>query len=281
MRVAGYVRVSSREQGATGLGLQAQKEALSAAAAHRDGWQLATVAVEIASAGNVRRRPVLTSLLDDLDAGRYGVLVVSRLDRLARSVGDFATTLDRAKRNGWELVCLDPAVDMTTPYGKAMAGVAAVFAELERELISQRTKEGLAVAIASGRMRARNLEQEYGDRAVIDRIVRLHQPAAFVFAERDPGDPGGRGCPDTPQGWPVDVDAGPQDPEARGGALGRQVPLCPWAAAGGPQPKVRQHPMSNAALHADRAAKDWPLALAALRGRRRRCLPGPAGRSSP
>jgi DNA invertase Pin-like site-specific DNA recombinase len=176
MKVAGYLRVSSREQGATGLGLQAQKEALSAAAAHRDGWQLATVAVEIASAGNVRRRPVLTSLLDDLDAGRYGVLVVSRLDRLARSVGDFATTLDRAKRNGWELVCLDPAVDMTTPYGKAMAGVAAVFAELERELISQRTKEGLAVAIASGRMRARNLEQEYGDRAVIDRIVRLHSP---------------------------------------------------------------------------------------------------------
>jgi DNA invertase Pin-like site-specific DNA recombinase len=176
MRVAGYVRVSSREQGATGLGLQAQKEALSAAAAHRDGWQLATVTVEVASAGNLRRRPVLTSLLDDMDAGRYGVLVVSRLDRLARSVGDFATTLDRAKRNGWELVCLDPAVDMTTPYGKAMAGVAAVFAELERELISQRTKEGLAVAVASGRVRKRNRAQEYGDRAVIDRMVRLHQP---------------------------------------------------------------------------------------------------------
>lgn len=176
MRVAGYVRVSSREQGATGLGLQAQKEALSAAAAHRDGWQLATVAVEIASAGNVRRRPVLTRLLEDMDAGQYGVLVVSRLDRLARSVGDFATTLDRAKRNGWELVCLDPAVDMTTPYGKAMAGVAAVFAELERELISQRTKEGLAVARSSGRMAERNRGQEYGDRAVIDRIVRLHGP---------------------------------------------------------------------------------------------------------
>jgi DNA invertase Pin-like site-specific DNA recombinase len=176
VRIAGYVRVSSREQGATGLGLQAQKEALSAAAAHRDGWQLATVAVEVASAGNLRRRPVLTSLLDDMDAGRYDLLVVSRLDRLARSVGDFATTLDRAKRNGWELVCLDPAVDMTTPYGKAMAGVAAVFAELERELISQRTKEGLAVAVRSGRVRRRNLAQEYGDRAVIDRIVRLHQP---------------------------------------------------------------------------------------------------------
>jgi DNA invertase Pin-like site-specific DNA recombinase len=183
VKVAGYVRVSSREQGASGLSLAAQKDALSAAAALRDGWTLETIAIEVASAGNIRRRPVLSNLLTDLDRGRYSVLLVSRLDRLARSVGDFATMLDRAKEHGWELVCLDPAVDMTTPYGKAMAGVAAVFAELERELISQRTREGLAVARAEGRLARRGLEFRFSHRPTIDRVVRLATVEGVSFGE--------------------------------------------------------------------------------------------------
>lgn len=182
MRVAAYVRVSTREQQANGLSLAGQKASLSAAAAQREGWTLAYVAVETASGANLKRRPVLTSLLDDLDAGRYNVLLCARLDRLARSVGDFAGMLDRAKRHGWQIVMLDPAVDMTTPYGEAMAGVAAVFAQLERALISQRTIEGLEQARAEGRVLGM---PTFSDRAVIDRMARLRDGGATFDAIAD------------------------------------------------------------------------------------------------
>jgi DNA invertase Pin-like site-specific DNA recombinase len=56
----------------------------------------------------------------------------------------------QAQRQGWALVALDCAVDTTTPAGEAMANVLATFAQFERRLIGQRTKEGLAVKKAQG-----------------------------------------------------------------------------------------------------------------------------------
>jgi DNA invertase Pin-like site-specific DNA recombinase len=119
----------------------------------------------------MKRRPGLEELLERLDVGAYDGMIVSRLDRLSRSVGDFATILDRANRKAWALVCLDPAVDLTSPYGKAMAHVAAAFAQLERELISQRTSEGIRAKVAAGE---RRLPQPEVDEAVAARIVALH-----------------------------------------------------------------------------------------------------------
>lgn len=58
---------------------------------------------------------------------------------------DFATLMERTRREGWALVALDCAVDTTMPAGEAMASVMATFSKLERRLISQRTKEALAV----------------------------------------------------------------------------------------------------------------------------------------
>jgi DNA invertase Pin-like site-specific DNA recombinase len=76
--------------------------------------------------------------------------MVSRLDRLSRSVRDAYDHMDRSRRMGWGLVALDLGVDTSTPMGAAMAGVASVFGELERRLISQRTREALAVKRAHG-----------------------------------------------------------------------------------------------------------------------------------
>jgi DNA invertase Pin-like site-specific DNA recombinase len=174
VKAAAYVRVSSREQESSGLGLAAQKDAVSAAAALREDWTLSHIAVEIASAGNMRRRPVLANLLNDLDRGRYDALIVSRLDRLARSVGDFAGMLDRADKHGWTLVCLSPNVDMSDPYGRMMAQVAATFAELERALISIRTKEALANPETQAKQRARWDRMRFSDPVTIGRMIRLH-----------------------------------------------------------------------------------------------------------
>src|SRR5213079_2780529 len=83
-------------------------------------------------------------------AGEASALVVAKLDRLSRSMLDFAKIMNRAQRESWALVALDVAVDSSTPAGEAMANMLATFAQFERRLISQRTKEALAVKRASG-----------------------------------------------------------------------------------------------------------------------------------
>lgn len=193
---AAYVRVSTREQERDGLSLPEQKERLAREAAHRR-WQLGAVITDTGTGKSMRSRPALRTLLDDLDRGDYGALMVTRLDRLARSLVDFLPVLERSSRNGWTLLMLDPAVDTGTPYGRAMAQMAGVFAELEGALISQRTREGLEYARARGTFRPGE-HLRYSDAAVIGRIVRWKrqgksaaQIAGLLYDEGVPA-PGGR-----------------------------------------------------------------------------------------
>ena len=76
--------------------------------------------------------------------------MVAKLDRLTRSVHDATGLMAKAEGSGWGLVALDAPVDTTTPQGAAMAQVLAVFAELERRLIGERTKAALAVRKSQG-----------------------------------------------------------------------------------------------------------------------------------
>lgn len=152
MRVIGYVRVSTEEQASQGASLDHQKRVIADEVARR-GWDLSDMAADTASAGSMKRRPGLGRALAQLDQGVYTTLIVARLDRLSRSVGDFAQMMDRAQRQGWQIVVMDPAVDMTSPFGEAMASMAAVFAQLERKLIAQRTRDGIAAKKAAGTYR--------------------------------------------------------------------------------------------------------------------------------
>jgi DNA invertase Pin-like site-specific DNA recombinase len=138
----GYVRVSTDEQGDSGLGLEAQESAIRAECDRR-GWTLSRIATDVASGASAVGRPGYTEALDALDA-TGGVLIATKADRLSRSVGDFDGLMKRAARKGWALVVLDLGVDTTTPNGEAMALMGAVFAQLERRLIGQRTREALA-----------------------------------------------------------------------------------------------------------------------------------------
>ena len=82
--------------------------------------------------------------------GDAAALVVAKLDRLARSVHDFAGLVRIAEREGWGIVALDLGVDMTTPTGGLLANVTACVAEWERRIISLRTSEALAQRKAAG-----------------------------------------------------------------------------------------------------------------------------------
>ena len=145
----GYVRVSTAEQTESGLGLAAQRRTIEAECDRR-GWTLVAVYEDSASGKSMAGRGALAEGLEALDRGDAGALVVSKLDRLSRSVGDAAELLNRAQRAGWALVACDLGVDTTTPAGEAMANVMATFAQLERRLIGQRTRDALAIAKASG-----------------------------------------------------------------------------------------------------------------------------------
>ena len=72
------------------------------------------------------------------------------MDRLSRSLLDFAGIMQRAQKEGWALLALDSPADLTTPTGEAMAGVLAVFAQLERRLIGERTRAALAQRRSEG-----------------------------------------------------------------------------------------------------------------------------------
>jgi DNA invertase Pin-like site-specific DNA recombinase len=77
-------------------------------------------------------------------------LVVAKLDRLSRSLVDFGSIMERARKKGWSLAALDLGVDATTPAGKMIANAMATIAQFERHLIGERTKAALAVRKAQG-----------------------------------------------------------------------------------------------------------------------------------
>ncbi|MEK6206940.1 MAG: recombinase family protein [Chloroflexota bacterium] len=147
--VIGYIRVSTDDQADSGAGLEAQRSAIRDQCTRRS-WELMTLHEDTASARSLAKRPGLTRALADLDAGVAGALVVAKLDRLSRSLLDFSALMERSRKKGWALVALDLGVDTTTPSGEMMANVLAVFAQFERRLIGQRTREALAVRRSQG-----------------------------------------------------------------------------------------------------------------------------------
>lgn len=150
-RVVGYLRVSTNEQVESGLGLDAQRAAIHAEVARR-GWTLVQLYADEGVSGGVapEDRPGLSQALQEVQSGRAGTLVAAKLDRVSRSVADFAGLMERAQREGWNLRVLDLDIDLSTENGEMMGGVMASFAQWERRLIARRTREALAAKRAQG-----------------------------------------------------------------------------------------------------------------------------------
>jgi DNA invertase Pin-like site-specific DNA recombinase len=147
-RMVGYVRVSTEELADSGLGLAAQRGAI-AGEADRRRWTLVAV-YEDALSGKTLDRPGLAAALAAIETGEAAGMVVAKLDRLSRSLKDFAELMSRAQSQRWNLVALDLGVDLSTAAGEFMANVMASAAQWERRIIGQRTKDALAVKRANG-----------------------------------------------------------------------------------------------------------------------------------
>ena len=150
-RYFGYIRCSTDEQAQSGNGLEAQKHAIITEIASRHDSKLVWIAEDAGFSGSkADNRPALQELLKRLRAKEADGLIVAKLDRLSRSVRDFAEIAERAEHQKWQLLILNPRLDTKDIWHKAFLQIASVFAEIERNLISQRTKDGLARVKARG-----------------------------------------------------------------------------------------------------------------------------------
>jgi putative DNA-invertase from lambdoid prophage Rac len=148
MRAGLYARVSTHDQQTLGM----QVEAMATYIKNR-GWD-ATRPIEDVGSGS-KERPGRESLLMAARRREIDVIVVGRLDRWGRSVADLMATLREISELGVGFVSLTEALDLTTPTGRAMAGMLAIFAEFEREILRERVRAGIAQARKEGRPHGR------------------------------------------------------------------------------------------------------------------------------
>src|SRR5579859_1269103 len=150
----GYGRVSKRDQHA-----EAQHDALVAAGCDEDHLFIEKIS------SRVDKRPRLEAALAYVRAG--DTLVVTKLDRLGRGVRDLIDLVQRIEKLGVDLLALQQNIDTSTPTGRMFFHVIAAFAEFERDLISERTRDGLEAARARGRTGGRKPKLTEAQAAIV------------------------------------------------------------------------------------------------------------------
>lgn len=152
MRAAGYIRVSSLGQAEDGYSLAAQRLAIERYCAAR-GWGAPTIYEDAgvsAHRDDIAARPAFARLIDAIEARAYEAVVVHKLDRWARSVLVTFESLRRLEAAGCAFISISEALDLTGPWGRAMLGVLAIFAQLFSDNLSTETKKGLNVKRSRG-----------------------------------------------------------------------------------------------------------------------------------
>jgi DNA invertase Pin-like site-specific DNA recombinase len=144
IRCALYLRVSTTDQDTA-----MQRQQLTEFALRR-GWAIIEIYEDIGVSGAKDSRPQLNRLMADAYKRRFDVVAVWKFDRFARSVSHLLRALETFAALGIDFVSFSESVDTSTPYGKMTFTVLGAVAELERSLIAERTKAGVAAARRRG-----------------------------------------------------------------------------------------------------------------------------------
>lgn len=136
MKAAIYARVSTEEQNLNNQ--------IRACEWHTKikSWKVFKIYQDVES-GSKASRPAWNDLLKDMRAYKFNVVIVTKLDRIGRSLQNLISVIDEFKAKGVELVCTTQQIDTTTSTGRLTWQIMGAFAEFEREIIRERTKEGL------------------------------------------------------------------------------------------------------------------------------------------
>lgn len=176
-RCALYTRVSTEEQ-VERYSLEAQQEVLTRWAGVL-GYEVAATYTDPGYSGAQEDRPALTRLLADAQEGRFAVVLVYRLDRLARKVRLAYDLIERLERCGVGLMSYsEPNINTTTSIGKAVLGIMAVFAEWERDTFAERSRLGMHKAARMGKYLGGIVP--YGYTVEDGRLAPLPEEAAVV-----------------------------------------------------------------------------------------------------
>lgn len=147
-RAALYIRVSTLEQAQEGYSIGEQKERLIAFCKAHD-WIIADIYVDGGYSGSNLNRPGMQKLMSETD--KFDIVLVYKLDRLSRSQRDTLYLIEEVfLPKSVDFISMQESFDTSTPFGKAMIGLLAVFAQLEREQIKERTKMGRIARAKSG-----------------------------------------------------------------------------------------------------------------------------------
>ncbi len=142
VKAGGYLRVSTDEQAENGYSLQMQRERIQAQIIAK-GWECFKMYEDGGQSGGKLERPALQEMLEDIQAGELQAVVIYKLDRLSRKQKDTMYLIeDVFLINGVELVSISESLDTSSPTGRAMIGMLSVFAQLERDTITERLSSG-------------------------------------------------------------------------------------------------------------------------------------------
>jgi site-specific DNA recombinase len=154
MKVIGYTRVSTDKQADEGHSLAVQQAKLEAYCLVKD-WALAEVVQDEGYSAKSLDRPGMQRLLAMVETGQVQVVVVTKLDRLTRSVADLDRFLKLFDKKGVALVSLQESLDATTATGRLMMNLLASVSQWEREVIGERTKDAMQHLRCTGQVYSR------------------------------------------------------------------------------------------------------------------------------
>lgn len=144
MKVAIYCRVSTKEQN-----VNPQVE-ICLEACKRHSHEVFKIYKETIT-GTLKSRPEFSKLLEDMRHYKFDAIMVTKLDRLGRSLQHLLSLLDEFKRKGIHFIAVTQNIDTSTSIGTLQLQIIGAFAEFERNIISERTKEGLRRAVGVGK----------------------------------------------------------------------------------------------------------------------------------
>ena len=149
MKAIAYIRVSTEKQADFGVSLDAQSEKVRAMAVVQ-GAELVDVIVDAGESAKSLNRPGMTRLLAMVDAGTVDTVIISKLDRLTRSVADLAELLKRFERRGVSLVSVADSLDTRSAAGRLVLNIMVSVSQWEREAIGERTRDAMHHKRANG-----------------------------------------------------------------------------------------------------------------------------------
>lgn len=183
VRVAIYVRVSTKEQALEGYSIGEQIDRLTKFAEAHD-WMIVKIYTDAGHSGANTERPELQEMINDIQSGIIDKVLVYKLDRLSRSQKDTLELIENVfLKNNTDFESMTEKLDTSTAHGRAMIGILAAFAQLEREQIKERMSMGMEARMKEGKWRGgAQIPFGYDYEPALDKLV-INEYEAMIVKE--------------------------------------------------------------------------------------------------